>query len=126
MTDGDSLESASRAMDINPGTVLGWIMASSEGAMAYENTKVPRARAFIERAIDEMQTNPDFKAGESRARTYMRLAALLNPTEFSDKMHVNIGKGGSSKQVSFTLIMGGQAQDKGELTVIAQPEGEGE
>lgn len=128
MTDADSLESACRSMDINPGTVWGWIMASPEALKVYENTKIQRSRALMERALDEMQSNPMIQVAESRARIYMRLAALLNPAEFSDKVHAALGKQPPSKPVSFLLFMNGQAQavDMGVIEAIGQPEVDGE
>lgn len=127
MTDGDSLEQACRELDVNPGTVWGWIAGNPEAVVVYESSKIARSRGFIERAIDAIQTNPDYKAGESLARSYMRLAALLNPKEFSDKVHAIGHKQGPQGRVSFNLTFNGrQPHDMGELTVIAQPEGDSE
>lgn len=123
MTDGASLDASCREMDINPGTVLGWINADGEAENRYECLKIVRSRAFMERAIDEMQQNPDYKAGESRARTYMRLAALLNPKEFSDRLHSGLAKSGPGQRVTFVLNMPhAPEQDKGVIECIVQPQ----
>lgn len=123
MIDGNSLDAAAREMDINPGTLLGWVMGDKSAQIVYENSKIQRSRALMERALDEAANNPDYKKGESLARTYMRMAALLNPNEFSDKMHANVMKHTAvGKSVSFTLIMHEGEQDRGALTVIAQPD----
>jgi transposase-like protein len=123
MSDGESLDAACRDIDINPGTVHGWIKADPDTETLYDQIKIQRSRSFIERAIDEMDNNPDFKAAESKARTLLKLAALLNPKEFSDKTHANLGKTGPNARVTFVLnVPRPQVLDKGEITVVVQPE----
>lgn len=124
MEDGESLEAVARDVCINAGTLHGWIAGDENWGNRYENSKVLRARSFMERAIDEVTSNPDAKQAELKARTYMKLAAILNPKEFSDKMHTNIGKHGSGAgRVAFTLVFQGSEQDRGRVQVIeAQPE----
>lgn len=123
MEDGSSLEQVGIDLGINPGTLWGWLVANPEAENRYEQAKITRARGFIERAIYEMQTNTDFKQAESRARVYMRLAALLNPKEFSDKLHAAQSKQPAAGRMTFTLNFGdGQREQLRELRVIAQPE----
>lgn len=123
MTDGDSLDAACREMDINPGTVLGWINADGEAENRYECLKITRSRALIEQALDITLNETDTKHAEAKARTLMRLAALLNPKEFSDKTHAALGKGGPGQRVTFVLNMPhAPEQDKGVIECIVQPQ----
>ena len=128
MEDGESLEAVSRDVCINAGTMHGWISGNEMWQNRYESSKILRARGFMERAIDEITSNPDAKQAELKAKTFMKLAAILHPKEFSDKMHHDIHKSGNGAQrVAFTLVFQGGEQDRGSVQVIAQPEvGEGE
>lgn len=123
MEDGESLEAVSRDVCINAGTIWEWIAGDENWSNRYENSKITRARGFMERAIDEIMANPDTKQAELRAKTLMKLAAILNPKEFSDKMHSNMHKsGGGAQRVAFTLVFQGGEQDRGSVQVIPQPE----
>lgn len=124
MEAGESMSAACIRLQVTPGTLWRWLNADVELQQVYENIKKSRARAMIEAALYEIQTNKDIKVAEGRARIYMRLAALLNPKEFSDKLHAAGSKAQlGSGRVSFVLNIGQQpTHHKGELTVIEQPE----
>jgi hypothetical protein len=124
MESGTSLNAVAIELGINPGTLLTWLRADLELEKRYENSKIVRARALFEAALAEMQESSDWKRAEARARLYLRFAALLNPAEFSERAQVNAGKNmGVAKSVSFTLNFTQPSSDRGELTVIAQPDG---
>jgi hypothetical protein len=128
MADGHSLSSGCVALGVHISTVLNWLSLNAEWDLEYERLKTLRSRALMEMALGEVEQEHDsftMKVAEARARTFMRVAALLNPKEFSDKMHTNAHKQGSSAgRVSFTLNFGGAAPALGESVTVTVNENE--
>jgi hypothetical protein len=123
MEAGESMSAACIRLQVTPGTIWRWLREDKDLKMLYDNIKVNRARAMIEAAIYEIQTNPDYKIADMRARTYLRLAAVLNPKEFSERMMAGGGKALPNAPVSFVLNFSGTPQHASrELTVVPQPE----
>lgn len=126
MRAGSTLNVVALDHGYSPAELWRWIFAQDEHKSEYERVKIQRSQSLVEHALYEMQcahTLQDAKLAEKRANLYLRLAAKLNPKEFSDKMHTVVGRQGvGAQRVSFTLNFQGGAQDKGALTVIAQPE----
>jgi hypothetical protein len=127
MSDGNSLASGCLQLGVHISTVLGWIAGSVEWEAEYERLKILRSRALVEMAIGEIEQSHDnftVKVAESRARTYLRVASLLNPKEFSDKMHTNAGKNGlGSGRVTFALHFGEQQPAQERVTIEYTPDG---
>lgn len=123
MEGGASLNEAAEALGVDSTTLWRWCHANSELILLYDNMQLRRSRTYIEAAIHEIRTNPDNVRARVNATLYLRLAGLLNPKQYSDKTHVMaLRNGGGAQRVSFTLNFQGGSQDKGALTVIAQPE----
>jgi Bacteriophage Sf6, terminase small subunit-like len=123
---GNSAEQACNILQVPLATVLGWIGNNPAWEVEYERLKITRARAYVERSLYEIETANevnDAKIAETKARIWLKVAALLNPKEFSDKMHSNAYKQPSRQAVSFVLNMGGTtAQQGSSITITAQPE----
>jgi hypothetical protein len=130
MRAGATLNIAALEHGYSPATIWRWIHQDEMLIVEYEKLKVQRSRALIEHALYEMQqasTLEQAKLADRKAMLYLRMAAKLNPKEFSDRMHSPIlGKNSGSGRVSFTLNIGGptntSAQSMGELQVIEQSE----
>jgi hypothetical protein len=120
MEAGESMSAACIRLQVTPGTFWRWCRADSEIVLRYDNVKKTRARACIENALYEIQNNPDVRMADMRARHYTRLAALLNPKEFSAAANA---KALPNAPVSFVLNFAGQPPHASrELTVVEQPE----
>ena len=130
MRAGSTLNAAALQCGVSPSSVWRWIFAQEEHKVEYERLKTQRSQALMEHALYEMQcarTVDDARIAEKRAKLYMMQAAKLNPKEFSDRMHSMTGMSRSAQRISFTLNLGqAQSENKGELTVIAQPEDDNE
>ncbi len=126
MEAGATLNAVALQYGITPATVWRWISASPECIKRYEHVKVARSRCLMEHGLYEIQcaqTLDDVKLASYKAKHYLMMAARLNPGEFSDKVHAMQQKqGGQRGAISFTLNFPGVSeQQRGELTVIAQP-----
>ncbi len=103
-------------------TVMSWLAADPEQEKRYDALKPARARAYFELAVWEVQRARDpeaMKIAEKRANLYLKAAALLNPTVYSDKTHTQLGKSGASQPVHITLNIGQTSEvHKGEITAI--------
>lgn len=125
MADGHSLTSGCIDVGVHISTALNWIAGCAAWSSRYDELKILRSRALVEMALGEIEQNHDnftVKVAESRSRTYLRVAALLNPKEFSDKMHTNAGKNGLGQQrVTFALNFGGAPSPDGSVTITYDP-----
>lgn len=110
-------------------SVLKWLSMDAELSRRYDSIALPRARALFELALWEVQRARGRAAmfiAEKRANLYLKAAALLDPKQYSDKTHTQLGKSGGTAPLSITLnIGGGQGEVSRELVVIPQP-GDGE
>jgi hypothetical protein len=127
MAQGASLLMVSEKLGLAISRVFDWIHNDDDLRRRYELQKTARARVLIEMALAEVQGNHNEKTiriADVRARHYVKIAALLNPSEFSDKTHTNLAKNGLAKSqaVSITMHFGKGEEPRGELTVVAQPE----
>lgn len=121
-----SLERAAEEVGVSLSSLYSWIEADVSWAKLYEELKIKRSRALMERALHEMYENPDYKQAEARARILMKQAALLNPTEFSEKVQSAARSAAQHKAVGFVFNIGSQQaritqDDDGCVTVDVTP-----
>ncbi len=108
-------------------TVLQWVRSNPEWDVLYESNKNIRSRVLVETAIsqyDEKMTSEQAKSAESVARMRLKMAAILNPSEFSDRAHAAKFKHASAtKPISFVLnFAGNQNVQPHQITITTQPE----
>jgi transposase-like protein len=119
-----SLELVAEQVGVPVSTLDGWLRADVALQCRYEQLKITRSRALMERALHEMYENPDYKQAEARARVLMRMAALFNPGEYSERVHSTARNGQAAGRVSFTLNFGGAAPALGESVTVTVNENE--
>ena len=119
---GESLDAACIREGVNPGTCWEWLNGDKELQIRYEGLKIARSRALVEHVLFEIEAlvSPEqARIVDVRVKTYLRVAALLNPKEFSDKVHAIGHKQGPAGRVSFNLTFNGtEPKEMGQITVI--------
>lgn len=122
IANGNSLQHAAEQTGVSISSLYLWIEGNAEWGKVYEDLKVRRSRALMERALYEVDHNPDYKQGEARARILMKQAALLNPNEFSEKVQSAARNASVNRAVGFVFNIGSQQaritqDDQGVVTV---------
>lgn len=131
MEDGSTLIDAARDLGVSNNALWYWINRDLELKSRYEELKVVRSRHMIEDIYRDLITFnadgtwEDMRKLELKSRLAFKLAALMNPTEYSEKIapqdRMNMGGGA----VSFTLNFG-QSESASSVTIDAQPQRENE
>jgi muramoyltetrapeptide carboxypeptidase LdcA involved in peptidoglycan recycling len=129
MRAGSTINHAALQCGYSPATFWRWLHEDQGLLKSYEQLKVARSRALIEHVIYEMQeavTLEQVKCAERRAKYYILVAAKLNPTEFSDRMHSPTGKGtlGGGNTTFVLNFANTSAQPSRELVSVTLPEDE--
>jgi len=124
MANGQSLISVSAQLGVDDATIIGWINEDPALEIEYDRLKLIRSRVLVEQALDTLESlgtdaSLSPKAVDTIVRHKLRIAALLNPKEFSERMLSNPrapGLGGN-RPVSFTLNFGGAMPARESVTV---------
>ncbi len=128
MANGHSLSGICEQLGVSDATVVGWLGSDPRLEIEYEQLKIIRSRVLVEhciRDIEELDNPLDAKRVDIICRHRMRLAALLNPKEFSERMQASPNRAGTGPgRVSFTLNFGGAAPALGESVTVTVNENE--
>ena len=92
-------------------TVWQWCQEDDELDRIYVQTKKPRARALIEQSTEQLQKllnddKVDTRKVDVFVRNATRMAGILDPENFSDKMHAHLGKLGTGNVINVQLNIG--------------------
>lgn len=126
MEDGGSAQDICDELGVSMATCWQWIKSDELLEKRYEEAKICRARCLIEGILHDLHattTMEEARVVDVKARHMLRVAAMLNPREFSEKFAIESKRAPTSaKAVTFVLNMPQPAEeDKGELPVIPQP-----
>jgi hypothetical protein len=112
MVKGESLVKICEEPDMPEPQAVSWRMAQDPELKArYKTAGIARSITLVEKSLDAVNNAQDRDqayVADTKARNWMKIAAVTNPEQFSDKLHSTMGRTYSGAMLSINININGE------------------